>query len=63
MKLHNVLAANLSQEAELSAFPQPLVLTLGQEFTAPQLPFCANSLRGRNGSQTIVTIRIKNNPS
>lgn len=63
VKLHNVLAAKLSQEAELSAFPQPLVLTLGQEFAAHELHFRANSLRSYDGSQTIVVIRIKNNPS
>lgn len=63
VKLHNVLAAKLSQEAELSAFPQPLILTLVQEFTAHQLPFRADSLWGHNASQTIVMICIKNNPS
>lgn len=39
VKLHNVLAAKLSQEAELTAFPQPLILTLVQEFTAQEFPF------------------------
>lgn len=40
VKLHNVLAAELSQEAELAAFPQPLILTLVQEFTAHELLSC-----------------------
>lgn len=39
VKLHNVLAAKLSQEAELAAFPQPLILTFVQEFTAHEFPF------------------------
>lgn len=63
MKLHNVLAAKLFQEAELSAFPQPLILTVVQEFTAHEIPFWANSLWGHDACQTIVMIRVKNNPS
>lgn len=63
VRLHNVLAATLSQEADLSAFSQPLILTLVQEFTALELPFQANSLWGHDASQTIVITQVKNNPS
>lgn len=63
VRLHNVLAATLSQEADLSAFSQPLILTLVQEFTAHELSFQTNSLWGHDASQTIVITQVKNNPS
>ena len=45
VKLHNVLAAKLSPEAELATFPQPLALaTFVREFTVRELPFRASSL-------------------
>lgn len=63
VKLHNVLAAKLSQEAEVAAFPQPLILTLVQEFTAHEFPFMPIPRGGHDVSHTIVMIWVKNNPS
>lgn len=54
---------NCPQEAELAAFPQPLILTLVQEFTAHELPFVPIPWGGHDVSQTIVMIWVKNNPS